>query len=526
MSNEKHNISVNDYEMNIDLYSILRDISKYIVVILLLAASMSLLAYVYVGRSYHKQYESTSTFIVSSKGSNNSVYSDLSTTTEMATKFSEILNSSILQKKVAKEMNMDYFPGTASAEVVNETNLLVLKVQADSPEMAFSLNKVIMNNYSVVTNQLIGTVVLDVLQNPTVPSGPVNEFQPAALMKKTFVMTIVALCGLIAIISFLKDTVRKPKEVSKKLDGTLLQTLYHERLYKSWKARIHRKKSSVLLTNPGTSFQYVEDMKKLARKVSSKMKDKQAKTLLVASVEENEGKSTVAANLALALAEESEKVLLIDADLRKPSQYKIFGLAPEEVQEFGEVLNGNEKSDHLVHALAKSELLLVTGTMIYPNSTEMIASDMFYKIVDFFKERLDYVIIDTPPMSQAADAEELVDYADASILVVRQHTALVKDINEAISILNSGEGTMLGCVYNDVFHGIAQTARNYGYRYAYGSGSSYGYGYGYGNKYGYGGKYGYGYGYGRSSRQSKQEEQKEQHNKDSVTERQVKKEDE
>ena len=83
-------------------------------------------------------------------------------------------------------------------------------------------------------------------------------------------------------------------------------------------------------------------------------------------------------------------------------------------------------------------------------------------------------------MSQAADAEELVDLADASILVVRQHTALVKDINETISILNSAEGTMLGCVYNDVFHGVAQTARNYGYKYAYGSG------YGYGSKYGYG----------------------------------------
>lgn len=517
MSNERHNI--NDYEMNIDLYSILRDISKYIVVILLLAASMSLLSYVYVGRSYHKQYESTSTFIVSSKGSNSSVYTDLSATTEMATKFSEILNSSILQKKVAKEMNMDYFPGTASAEVVNETNLLVLRVQADSPEMAFKLNKAIMNNYSVVTDRLIGNVVLDVLQKPTVPSGPVNKFQPASLMKKTFLMTIALLCGVIAIISFLKDTVRKPKEVSKKLDGTLLQTLYHEKIYKTWKARIHRKKSGVLLTNPGTSFQYVEDMKKLARKVSSKMKDHKAKTLLVASVEENEGKSTVAANLALALAEESEKVLLIDADLRKPSQYKIFGLDPKEIQEFGEVLNGNEQADHLVQPLAKSELLLVTGSMIYPNSTEMIASEMFYKIVDFFKERLDYVIIDTPPMSQAADAEELVDYVDASILVVRQHTALVKDINEAISILNSADGTMLGCVYNDVFHGIAQTARQYGYRYAYGSG--YGYGYGYGSKYGYGGKYGYGY--GRSSRENKKDDKSEQESK---TERQVKNKDE
>ena len=100
MSSDKRNISVNDYEMNIDLYSILRDIWKYALVILLLAASMSLLSYVYVGRNYHKQYESTSTFIVSSKGSNNSVYSDLSATSEMATKFSEILNSSILQKKV------------------------------------------------------------------------------------------------------------------------------------------------------------------------------------------------------------------------------------------------------------------------------------------------------------------------------------------------------------------------------------------------------------------------------------------
>lgn len=63
------------------------------------------------------------------------------------------------------------------------------------------------------------------------------------------------------------------------------------------------------MTNPGTSFQYVEDMKKLTYKVSSKMK-KNAKHFTVASVEENEGKSTVAANLALALAEESRESIV------------------------------------------------------------------------------------------------------------------------------------------------------------------------------------------------------------------------
>ena len=88
-------------------------------------------------------------------------------------------------------------------------------------------------------------------------------------------------------------------------------------------------------------------------------------------------------------------------------------------------MNGNEQIDNLVTDLPKSELLLIAGSMIYPNSTEMIASPIFQKIVEFFKTKLDYIIIDTPPMSQAADAEELVDLADASILVVRQHTASV-----------------------------------------------------------------------------------------------------
>lgn len=499
---ENKNVSVNDYEINIDLYSILKDIWKYIVVVLLLSASMSLLAYVYVGRGYHKQYESSSTFIVSSKGSNNSVYSNLSTTSEMASKFSEILNSSILQKKVANELDMDYFPGTATAEVIEETNLLVLNVQADSPEMAFRLNKAIMNNYSVVTDDLMGNVVLDVLQDPTVPDEPVNGFEPASLMKKTFLVTFLVLCGLIAVLSFMKDTVRKPKEVSKKLDGKLLETLYHEKRYKTWKARMHRKQSEVLLTNPGTSFRYVEDMKKLARKVSGQMKEHHAKTLMVTSVTEGEGKSTVAANLALALAEESAKVLLIDADLRNPSQYKIFGLEKEAIKQFGEVINGNQNVENLVTSVKNSELLLIVDSMVYPNSTEMIASPIFRKVIEFFRKNLDYIIIDTPPMNQAADAEELVDLVDASILVVKQHKALVKDINEAIDVLRSGKGTMLGCVYNDVFQGFAETAKTYGYKY--------GYGYGYGSYgYGYGGKYGYGYGYGKRSTEKKSKSKKQ-----------------
>lgn len=483
------NIIINDYEMNIDIYTILKDIWKYIVVILLVAGSAAMVAYVYVGSVYYTSYESTSTFIVNAKGSNNSVYSDLDTTTQMATKFSEILNSSVLQKKVAKTMNMDTFPGSATAEVISETNLLVLKVRANTPLMAFKLNKALMDNYSEVTDQMIGSVVLEVLQKPTVPSEAAQAFRPNATMKKAFSLVAGFLILVVAVWSFIKDTIRKPKEIERKLDGRLLETLYHEKKYKTWKARVYHKKTPVMLTNPGTSFRYVENMKKLARKVSVRMQENDAKVLLVTSVEPKEGRSTVAANLGLALAEEAAKVLLIDGDFRHPSQYQIFGFKKDEINNIGEVLNGNESVDHLIQEVQGSSMLLMANTKVYLNSTEMLAKNQFKQVVEVMKKQMDYIIIDTPAMKLAADVEELSEVADASILVVKQHTALVKDINEAIDVLSTEDHQMLGCVYNDAFQGIAETAKTYGYRYGYGS--KYGYG-GYGYGYGYGSDYGYG----------------------------------
>ena len=90
----------------------------------------------------------------------------------------------------------------------------------------------------------------------------------------------------------------------------------------------------------------------------------------------------------------------------------------------------------------------------------------------------DYVVIDSPPTSLMADAEVLAEYADVSLLVVRQGMAGTRAINDAIDILDGGHSELLGCIYNDVKTGIFSGKRSRG-NYAYGS-------------YKYGGKYGYG----------------------------------
>ena len=106
------------------------------------------------------------------------------------------------------------------------------------------------------------------------------------------------------------------------------------------------------------------------------------------------------------------------------------------------------------------------------------------------KSKAEYIVIDSPPVSLMADAEILAEYADVSLLVVRQSTASARYINDTIDVLDNGHSELLGCVYNDVKTRVFSGKRVFGiyggYKYGYGRYGRYGYG-----RYGYG-RYGYG----------------------------------
>ena len=95
--------------VQIDIISIVRDVCRQWWVILLLSISVSLLANVWVNASYQPQYTTTSTFVVTTKGMNNNIYQNLSTTKSMAEQFSQVLNSNLLKKKIMEDLGMDSF---------------------------------------------------------------------------------------------------------------------------------------------------------------------------------------------------------------------------------------------------------------------------------------------------------------------------------------------------------------------------------------------------------------------------------
>ncbi|MDI9241568.1 polysaccharide biosynthesis tyrosine autokinase [Fusibacillus kribbianus] len=452
----------------LDPISIIKDVLREWWVILLMAVSVSLFVNVWANKTYRPEYTTSSTFVVTAKGTNSSIYQNLSYTKELAERFSQVLESNVLKKKVAEELEIDSFTATTSASVLPETNLMELKVTADSALDAYRIMNSIMNNYNTVSDYVIENVILEVIQSPSIPTGPSNPLNVKGIMKKSALITAALFILYFVFFSYMRDTVKNEREVSEKIDARRLGTVYHERKIKSLRQVKKARSVSLLIKNPVLSFRFVESNRMTASRIRSQMDKKKVKVLLVTSVTENEGKSTVAANLALSLAQENKRVLLIDCDFRKPAQYKIFDLAKNEAVNLPEVLKNHSGLTNLIKKQKDSSLYTIFNSKASDSMEGLIENGTLKNILDFCRQKMDYVIMDTSPLSLVADTEELAEFADASVLVVRQDMVLAKDINDAVDILNQTRGRVIGCVFNDVMTGIIKDTGNYGYGGHYG----------------------------------------------------------
>lgn len=448
MENEKRKI---------EPFTLVHDILMNWWVILLGAAAAALLSYVIVSARYVPQYSSSATFAISARGNANAM-SNLSSANEMAKTFEKILQSNVMKKIVSENLGTDIGEADIQAKVIEETNLLVLTVKDRSPKKVIDLIRTIMEHYTEVSYYTVGDAVMNVLEEPRIPFWPDNPQNLAGIVKKAFWHAILFLCALFGFLSYMKDTVKGEEEIEEKLDARNLGSISYTAKYKTIKELLKHKKEALLITNPLASFRFVEDYKKLAMKIDYRMARDDQKALVVTSVSENEGKSTVAANIAIALAQQSKTVLLVEGDLRRPSQFLVFEKNVKEQNEIGEYLKGNLDIENIVLQSDVENLYLMVGRNCYSSSTEIVHSERMKELIAFGKKAADYVIIDSPPVGLMGDAEGLADYADAVMVVVKQNYMLAEDINDVLDSFREHHSKVLGVVLN----GVRNYYRGYG----------------------------------------------------------------
>ncbi len=222
-----------------------------------------------------------------------------------------------------------------------------------------------------------------------------------------------------------------------------------------------------------SNFRLVESYKALRTNIMFSLPVKEnvrSRKILFTSAGPGEGKTTTTVNLAITLSETETKVLLIDADMRKPTVHKYFNL--ESRVGLSNLLSGmNSAQECIQHIDGMPNLSVITSGILPPNPSELLGSSAMLKVFSEFESEYDYIIIDTPPVNVVADALAIVKHVDGVAFVITQGKSTYPDVSRAIETLRFANANIIGAVMNRVDVGKKkQSTGSYGtysYKYKY-----------------------------------------------------------
>lgn len=238
-----------------------------------------------------------------------------------------------------------------------------------------------------------------------------------------------------------------------------------------------------------SGFYLQEAYRALRTNVNFALADKEgSKVVMITSSLQGEGKSLTALNLAIALGQMDQKVILIDCDLRRPRMARLMNInAPAGLSNL--LMDFSLLDVAVVNSEEHGIDMLLAGD-IPPNPAELLSSNRMQKLLDKMREKYDYILLDSPPVDLVVDAVALSSKCDGVLFVVRADQSERGAVIHGMEQLEYAGANVLGFVFNGV---TSETAAGYGkYRFRkYARNSRYGRYYRYGSRYGYGG-YAYG----------------------------------
>lgn len=446
---------------------------------LILSLAVGAFRYYSVDRSYSPVYSSSVVFSVQASYAsttdigNRSNLLDSSAAATLSQTFPYIIRSENTRMLLELELGRAVPPNSITATATADAGLFTMTATATTPQDAFDIMNAAITIYPQAASSILGDTQIHIinipLEPPKTPDNS-NDAKSSALIYGLFAFAVCIL--VIFLLSLTRKTVHAAEDLRKLINLKCLAYIPAVKL----KKRTTKANLTLAITNPRVSSSFNEAIRNLRVRLQKILRQKDAKVLLVTSTLPNEGKTTVSINLALSLASEGRRVILIDGDLRKQSLKASIGLdAPSDG--LVEILSGTSKNFRLLN-VPNSTLLLLSGDETIEQPQPLLDTPRLRQVLDLLRGKLDYIIIDTPPAGILSDAATIAKYADATLYVVRQDLASTTQILNSIQALSASDVDLIGCVLNQTQAGTTR----YGYGSKYHSGYSYKY---------YAGSYGY-----------------------------------
>lgn len=422
---------------------------------------------------YVPMYESKISFTVSTQSgydegnTSYGFYYNQSTAEQLEKLFPYLLQSDVMQAMLKEELGTDYINGSISAKAVPNSNLFTMKVTSGDRDAAMQILEAAMDSLPRVSKYVIGETKLNIIQPVTTPKSAYNKPNYRRAAAKGFLAGAV-LCGMIlGVYALFRRTVRKEEDFQSVLNMRCFGVVPQVKFKKH--GRKIDKRVSILNEKSGRPFR--ESVRSMSLKLERRMKENNQKVLLITSTLPGEGKSTTAANLALALGERGKKVLLLDLDLRNPSQRDNL-LAKTKAAGLEQVLDGSVPPEKSIQKLEQG-IYFMGAQNACKKVQGLLTKSALKKLIQKYREEMDYIIVDTPPCGAISDAVMISQLCDGVLYVIRQDCAKKWQILDGMQQITSYGIKILGGVLNGAENSLSGYGYSYYGKYVYGS---YGYG--------------------------------------------------
>ena len=360
----------------------------------------------------------------------------------------DLLGSDRLARAVIADQGLDLSPAQISerihAQAVPDTVLLRVTVEDESRARSAQIAHGLATQFVRLVQSLETppgsrnpSVKVEVVSGPDPAADPVSP-RPVRNLGLAGVLGLLVGFGLALLREVLDTTVKDREDLHRLGAEPLLGAIPFD----------GTAKSAPLIVAGAARSPRAEAFRQLRTNLMFADVDHPIRTLVVTSSAPEEGKSTTAVNLAIALAEAGKRVVLVEADLRRPRVARYLDL--EGGLGLTDVLAGQASIWEVLQDWGASGLSVLPSGSSAPNPSELLGSANMVKLLDELRAGFDTVLIDTPPLLPVTDAAVAAVHADGALLVARHRRTTRAQLTRAVDALNSVDARVLGCVFNMV----------------------------------------------------------------------------
>ena len=434
---------------SIDLFKLAIFLLKYCWVILLCAAIGFGYMYWNTTKNRVDTYTASGTMYVYNANPNLVNYgytnsSDLRSAVELLDTYMVVVRSNKVLDVVAERLTVDYpsitpqyIASTLSMSSVAETSVVRVQCTTINPQQSADICNAVMNVAPSEIIRVVGAGKIEIIDYAAAPVAP-DGYSPRQKCLIGALAGAAAAGGLLVLLFLLYRKVRDTKELEERYTLPVLSSIRRSQKTNS--------DAGKFLLRQDSPMDQLESYAKLRMNLMYTLVGKEKHSVLVTSAISGEGKSTVAANLAFSLAMSGKRVLLVDADMRRASQGRIFHYS-RKLPGLSDVLVGTcPWKDALIDTDQPGLQILPAGALP-PNPSEMLDSPAMRTLFPQMEESFDMVVLDVPPLNIVSDALALAPLVAGGLFMIRQRYSDHREVRKALIQAEMGGLELLGFVF-------------------------------------------------------------------------------